>query len=154
LLKMPLENAPPMVLRSLAGGLRQDARVTASVPPSVIGDIVVALRAYAGFLEGYAATGSDLGLDPQIVCRELLSLSFVSIPTPSEELIELERGEIRIFVRLDSRDSIVVHPEFEACYSILVSASGINRPARLQFYNSPYMTLFRNSPGHPISAEA
>ena len=142
LLKMPLENAPPMVLRSLADGLRKDARVTARIPRGVIGDIGVALRAYAGFLEGYVPAGSGSGLDPQIVYRELLSLSFVSIRTPSGELVEMERGGIRIFVRLDSRDSIVVHPEFEACYSRLVSASGIDHPARLQFYNSPYMTLF------------
>lgn len=142
LLKIPLENAPPMVLRSLAGGLRQDARVVASVPPAVIGDIVVALRAYAGFLEGHVDTGSVLCLDPQIVYQELLSLDFVSIPTPSKTLIQLERGDTRIYVRLDSHEAIVIHPEFEACYSMLVSASGVNHPARLQFYHSPHMTLF------------
>ena len=142
LLNIPLENAPPMVLRSLAGGLRQDARVVASIPPRVVSDIVVALRAYAGFLEGYVETESVLCLSPQIVYQYLVSLDFLSIQTQSKALIQLERGDIKIYVRLDSNESIVIHPEFEACYTKLISASGINHMPHLQFYNSQYMTLF------------
>lgn len=134
---MPVENAPPEVLRALADGLRQDHRVVETVPTKVIGDIGVALRAYAGFLdalidaEGPAVDGPSL--DPADIVEELRAGGFASYPVDPARIIRFQRGALMVYVRLDSIHPVIVHPVFEACYSTLANWSNVAPGRGLRF---------------------
>lgn len=146
-LRVQLQDAPPMVLRSLASGLRQDARVTAVVPMKVIGDIAVALRAYAGFLDNPSSAAGEQtsvgpSLDPNIIIGELKEIGFAVSPTGSKKIVELRRDDLTVYVRLDSREPIIVHPVFEECYTLLVNATQVIHTVGVRFYHHSSLVRF------------
>ena len=148
-LQTTLENAPPMVLRSLADGLRQDPRVVmADVPPKVVGDIAVALRAYAQFLDvlvtGATAEVRDVrpSLSPDSVVAELLAQGFVPAPARSEAILEFSRDGLTLYVRLDSDRPLIIHPVFEECYLALAGLTGTPHPPPLTFYHHSGLSKF------------
>jgi hypothetical protein len=108
LLQAPLENAPPMILRSLAEDLRQDPRVIARVSPKVMGDLARALREYADFLDSSAkaantasrATFVSLGSDA--IIAELRGEGFIAEPTRSKKVIEFSRDDLTLYLRVDA----------------------------------------------------
>lgn len=155
LLQTPLETAPPMVLRSLAEELRNDPRVIAAVPRKVIGDIAVALRAYASFRDnpsiattpGFEDAGPSLGSDTMIA--ELRALGFVAMPTGSKKIIELSRGDLTLYARLDAGSArldagrpIVIHPAFEESHSTLAHLTGMVKNERIEFYHNLNLSKF------------
>ena len=158
LLQTPVETAPPMVLRSLAGELRNDPRVIAKVPRKVIGDIAVALRAYAGFRDNpsIAATrGSEDGgpsLGSDTIIAGFGALGFVAMPTGSKKIIELSRGDLTLYVRSDSGRAIVIHPAFEEFYSTLAHLTSMVQNERLEFYHNLNLSKFpRRDNGHGLT---
>jgi len=99
----------------------------------VVGDIAVALRAYAKFLDGLAMGATmDVrpSLSPNSVVAELLAQGFISIRTRSKEILEFSRDGLTLYARSDSGRPLVVHPAFEECYSTLAGLTGtpIQRP--------------------------
>jgi hypothetical protein len=155
LLQTTLENAPPMALRALAASLRQDPRVVASVPTRVIGDIAVALRAYAKFIDGAidAAIGeAQASLDSKIILEELQTLGFVANPTASKRIISLARNDLVVYVRLDNRDPLIVHPAFEECYSTLARSTHMSQAGGIRFYHNLNLSKFpKRDNGHGLT---
>jgi hypothetical protein len=147
-LQMPLENAPPMVLRSLAAELRQDSRVVATVPRKVIGDIAVALRSYAEFLDGPiddVPNGQRTGaqpMDAKVALAELRDFGFVATPTASKKIIQLQLEDLTVYIRLDSAEPVIIHPVFEECYSNLAEPSRILHTVHLRFYHNSNLSAF------------
>jgi hypothetical protein len=147
-LQIPLENAPPMVLRSLAAELRQDSRVVTTVPRKVIGDIAVALRSYAGFLDGpidVVSKGQRSGaqpIDATVVLAELRDFGFVAIPTASKKIIQFQLEDLTVYVKLGTAEPVIVHPVFEECYSNLAEPSHILHSAHLKFYHNSNLSAF------------
>jgi hypothetical protein len=156
ILQTPLENAAPMILRALAEGLAHDTRVIAAeVPRKVVGDIAVALRSYANFIDASVErtmAGSskvDHALDQKVVVRELNSLGFVTKLMQSGEVIELHRKNLTLYVKSDDgRQPVVVHPLFEKAYSTLANLPGTIRDRPLNFYYNPNLLKFpKRDPG-------
>ena len=120
MLQVPVENAPPAVLRALADGLRQDSRVTATVPPKVIGDIGVALRAYAGFLDARPDMNAGRsGLDAKTVINELQILGFAIDRPATIGPVRLALRDLVVYVRKSSPEPLVIHPIFESYHAAL-----------------------------------
>jgi hypothetical protein len=145
LLQTTLENAPPMALRSLAAGLRQDPRVVAAIPARVIGDIAVALRAYANFVDSRvdAETAEPhSSLAPEVILGELQILSFVATSTASKKIVRLKRNDLTVYVRLDSRDPLIIHPAFEECYSTLARLPHSTPTGHIRFFHNSNLTEF------------
>jgi hypothetical protein len=146
-LQMPLENAPPMVLRSLAAELRADSRVVAIVPRKVIGDIAVALRSYAGFLDGPidvsdGQTTDAQPIDATVLLAELRDFGFVATPTASKKIIQLKFEDLTVYIRLESAEPVIIHPVFEECYSNLADSLHISPPVHLKFYHNSNLSAF------------
>lgn len=120
----------------------------ATVPMKVIGDIAVALRAYAGFLDNpsgaVAGEQTPFGpsLDPNIIIAELRDVGFTVAPTGSKQIIQLLRDDLTVYVRLDSREQIIVHPAFEGCYSLLVNATQAAHTVGVRFYHGSNLVSF------------
>ena len=148
LLQMPLENAPPMVLRSLAEDLRQDPRVIAMVSRKVMGDLARALREYADFLDrlnnGPRAESQDasLSLSSDAIIVELRGQGFVAVPTGSKKIIELAYDGLILYVRLESHRPLIVHPVFEEIYSIIANPAETTHDVRLTFYHDSSLEKF------------
>lgn len=146
---MSLENAPSLVLRTLGEDLRQDPRVIAArVPRAVAGDIVVALRAYASFLDDSAF---DLEDDPSrlgMVSHDdrftalLAARGFRPQPTVSAEFVEFRNDAIILYVRASHRLLVVVHPAFIEIFSILSSIPGVTHATRGLFFHDRAMSKF------------
>ena len=140
LLQIPVEAAPPLVLRSLALGLKDDPRVTAEVPTKVIGDIAVALRTYAGFLGNPSIVATAVALlPPALVMAELQAMGFVAMPTTSQTLMPYQQNGTILYVPIQNPPSIIVHPALEASYSALASPPDAG-PVR--FHYDPALTHF------------
>jgi hypothetical protein len=148
LLQTPLENAPPIILRSLAEDLRQDPRVVARVSPKVMGDLARALREYADFLddsrhgirEGPQAVVRSLESD--IIIAELCDQGFVSSQTRSKKIFELTLDNLILYVRLDSYTPLIIHPVFEEFYSTLSRFQGVLHEEHLVFYHNPNLSKY------------
>ena len=137
-----------MVLRSLAEELRNDPRVIAAVPRKVIGDIAVALRAYASFRDNpsIATTPEPEDGGPSLrsdtIIAELRALGFGAMPTGSKKIIELSRGDLTLYARLDAGRPIVIHPAFEEFYSTLAHLTGMVQNERIEFYHDLNLSKF------------
>lgn len=149
ILQISLENAPSLVLRTLAEDLRQDPRVVAAgVPRAVAGDIVVALRAYASFLDDSAFDPDSDQSQPGEVSHNdrfvalLAARGFRLQPTASGELVEFGNGAIILYVRVSHRLFVVVHPAFVECLSTLTSIAGVVHATRGLFFNNRSMSKF------------
>lgn len=146
-LQTSLETAPPMVLRSLAQDVGKDPRM-ATVSKKVVGDIAVALRAYANFMDnpGYMVTGTStvagpsLGLD--MIAAVLRSLGFVTGLKVSKSLIEFRRDGLVLYAKADSRLPIIVHPGFEECYSTLTKLPGTIGARHFGFFHNTRLSKF------------
>jgi hypothetical protein len=112
----PLENAPAMLLRTLASTLKNDPRVVGITSTKFIGDVGVALRAYAGFLDDWDGEGAQRFLPTSALVRELSALGFSHDDDHSTTFVRMRRQTIILYV---GNGSIVVHPDFEACYDTL-----------------------------------
>ncbi len=147
-LQASLENAPPMVLRSLADDLRQDPRVAATVPRKVMGDIAVALRAYANYLDGPMnvarpdVTDADPAPGTHAILADLRALGFVTAPTGSKKIIETSRDGLVLYAMLDSPHALIVHPVFEEFYSFLTSLTGMGHQSPVRFYHDAGLSKF------------
>lgn len=147
-LETPLENAPPMALRSLSEDIGQDPRITATIPRKVVGDIAVALRAYANFLDtpgtmappGPADAHTLLSFDT--IAADLRSLGFVAAPTGSTTVVEFRRDDLVVYAKSDSRLPIIIHPGFEEIYSILNKLSGTVSFRNVRFFHNSRLTRF------------
>jgi|GEM_PF-2304446 len=115
-LDMPLENAPAMVLRTLASTLKNDPRVVGVIPDKFIGDVAVALRAYAGFLDVWDGESRQSLLPTSVLVAELSALGFSQSAPSHAAFARLQRQNIVLYVGMAS---VVVHPGFEACYGTL-----------------------------------
>jgi hypothetical protein len=147
-LQIPVENAPPIFLRALAQDLRHDSRVIPVVSQSARGDIAVALRAYANFLEGmnnilpsdhvdtYFSPGSDH------IIAVLRAAGFATVPTRAGNISELNRDRLTLYVRLDPPQTIIIHPVFQEYYSALYRLTGTVRQRRLTFYHNSKLSKF------------
>jgi hypothetical protein len=116
-----------------------------AVRPRIIGDLVVALRAYANFADGpgvAAASPAQSSLEPAIIVRELQSLGFANTPTASKTIVALTRNDLVVYVRLNSPDSFVVHPAFEEVYSVLARSIDLTRATGVRFYHNSNMIAF------------
>jgi hypothetical protein len=146
-LQTSLENAPPMVLRSLAQDVGKDPRM-AAVSRKVVGDIAVALRAYANFVDdsgdmvigNRAVPDPSLGLD--VIVAELRSLGFVMGPKASKTIIEFRRDGLVLYAKVDSRLPIIVHPSFEEFYSTLIKVPGTVGARHFGFYHNAKLSRF------------
>jgi len=148
LLQAPLENAPPMILRSLAEDLRQDPRVIARVSPKVMGDLARALREYADFLDG-PTNGANaetravhLSLSSDVILAELRAKGFVAVPTSSKKIIELTLEGLTLYVRLDSDQPLIIHPVFQEFYSVLSGFPEIIHDGRVMYYHNSSLSKF------------
>ena len=148
LLGTSLEDAPPMVLRALAKDLRQDPRIIAEVSPKVMGDLARALREYADFLDGpegeVAAESTDvrLSLSSNVIIADLRNFGFIAVPTGSAKIIELSLPELTVYVRLDARQPLIIHPVFQEFYTILVGLPGTLHGGRSLFFHNSSLSKF------------
>ena len=105
-----------MLLRTLASTLKNDPRVVGITSTKFIGDVGVALRAYAGFLDSWHGEESLRLLPARILVAELAALGFSHTQAPGQIFVRMQRQEIVLYV---ANGSVVVHPAFEARYDIL-----------------------------------
>jgi hypothetical protein len=133
-----------MLLQSLAERLRADPRFNNAMPRKVIGDIAVALRAYASFVaggNGPAATTGPLA-DPDRIRTELRTLGFGATAAGPGGFIEFERNGLILYSQPDDRINLIVHPVFEAFYSTLAPIAGALNPPEISFCNNAAMAGF------------
>ncbi len=148
LLDTSLENAPPMVLRSLAVDLRTDPRVKAQVSPKVMGDLARALREYADFLDGPmggAATEPKdvpLALSSDTLIAELRNRGFGFVSTRSTKMMRFSLRGLTLYVRSDTRLPLVVHPVFQDFFTLLAGIPGTIREGRQIFYHNANLSKF------------
>ena len=143
-----LENTPPMVLRELANGLRQDPRVVATVPRKVMGDLARALREYADFLDwtqddpaGEIRLESRF-LDADAIVDELRSQGFAAQFGGSKKIVGLSRDGLSVYVRLDRHRPLVVHPAFEEFFSTLTALTEDRSNTRVTFWHNDGLLKF------------
>jgi hypothetical protein len=148
LLQLPLENSPPMLLQTLADGLRQDTRVTETISPKVIGDIVVALRTYANFLKTLDEElivepwSSNPGLDAQSIIVQLRVLGFEGELAAPKKIVGFTKGGLTLYVRMTSERPVILHPAFEEIYSALSRVPGIIKDRYITFYHNAQLSGF------------
>jgi hypothetical protein len=148
LFDISLENTPPMVLRELANGLRQDPRVVATVPRKVMGDLARALREYADFLDwtqddpGGQARLESRFLDADAIVTELRSQGFAAQSGDSKKIVRLTRDGLSVYVRLDRHRPLVVHPAFEEFFSTLAGLTEDRSNARVAFWHNAGLLKF------------
>lgn len=151
ILQTSLEGAPPELLRSIAGSLRNDPRVAETVPIKVIGDIGVALRAYAGYLAtDDQAEGEDANLH-LLTFAELVTAftdgGFKVEPTTSSAILEARQDDLSLYLNRNGSRLVIVHPALEQQYSLLADAAGLAANRRLSFLHHHALKRFpqRNS---------
>jgi hypothetical protein len=145
LLGTSLQDAPPVAPDALAANLRRDPRVTAAVPLKVIGDLAVALRTYAAFLD--ALNAADAATVRQPVSRDdivtkLLGQRFGQRPTRAESIIELRRDDLTVYARTDARQALIVHPATEALYSEITAVNDLIFSPRVRFFHHQALVRF------------
>lgn len=119
-----------------------------AVSAKALGDIAVALRAYARFVE---ELHNDLTMAPPFaapslagdaIIKQLRSQGFIASRSGSKKVIELTRDEVTIYVKLDAYRPLIVHPFFERFFSTLNNLSGVIRDKRIVFVHDARLGKF------------